>query len=163
LVAFGASLNDVEDENWQSWNRGQGVRPCDLKRILEAYEITETTTRFDNAPRSRGYHRSAFDDAVARYLSVCTPLKTGDMGDSPENIEETRHQPVTDVTRAVTAGDALVTGNANKNNGVTHVTRKSGGIDGEASCAACDGRGCPTCKPEDFGLPPKLKVIGGRV
>jgi hypothetical protein len=24
-------------------------------------------------------------------------------------------------------------------------------------CGACDGFGCPSCKPENFGLPPKRK------
>jgi hypothetical protein len=68
-----------------------------LARLLKALKIAPGTIRMDDGQTPKGYHRRAFDDAWARYLSRDPPVQTATtpqplsdkaFGDSPKRHNE---------------------------------------------------------------------------
>lgn len=45
------ALNDMEEEPWNLWRRGQGIRPYDVGRILKEFHVVATQTRADKKRR----------------------------------------------------------------------------------------------------------------
>jgi putative DNA primase/helicase len=56
-----------DEQGWATYNRGKPITPRQLARLLEGYGIRPKTVRF--GPHTpKGYDRSQFADAFARYL-----------------------------------------------------------------------------------------------
>jgi Protein of unknown function (DUF3631) len=64
-------LNKLEGRPWADYRRGQGISTNWLARTLDNFGIKPEpeALHFPDGDRGRGYLRSRFDDAFARYLS----------------------------------------------------------------------------------------------
>jgi Protein of unknown function (DUF3631) len=60
-----AALVAREEEPWFRWNRGDGMNPEALSRLLRPYRISPQHSR---DKKSRGYYAADFQDAWTRYL-----------------------------------------------------------------------------------------------
>jgi hypothetical protein len=69
LVSY---LNELEARPWADYRRGKGITEHWLVKRLEPFEIKPEPEALyfshDDGKRARGYLRSSFDDAFARYL-----------------------------------------------------------------------------------------------
>lgn len=65
IVAF---LMNLDDRPWGEMNKGRGMTKSILARLLKPFKIFPTTIRLDGDRTAKGYYRSAFEDAFARYL-----------------------------------------------------------------------------------------------
>jgi Protein of unknown function (DUF3631) len=63
-------LNQLEGRSWADYRRGQGISKNWLARTLHTFGIKPEpeALHFPDGNRGRGYLRSRFDDAFARYL-----------------------------------------------------------------------------------------------
>ena len=61
------ALNAIEGRPWAEWNRGKGLSPNGLARLLAPFAITPATIRTPTGT-PKGYQRAQFEDAFARYL-----------------------------------------------------------------------------------------------
>jgi hypothetical protein len=57
-----------EERPWATYNRGKQVTPRQMARLLSAYGVRSKTVRLGPSKTPKGYERSQFDDAFARYL-----------------------------------------------------------------------------------------------
>jgi putative DNA primase/helicase len=70
---------------WATWNRGKPISPRQLGRRLMEYDIAARTIRFGSGT-SKGFERSQFDDAWARYLAAPeSPPSVGNSVTSEQN------------------------------------------------------------------------------
>ena len=65
-----------EDRRWQEWNRGKGLTPYPLARLLREFGIKPRKLRFSTEKTAQGYELSAFAEAFRRYLPD-PPSQTG--------------------------------------------------------------------------------------
>lgn len=56
------ALNDMEEEPWPNWNKGEGLNAHGLGRLLGNYDIDSSSNG-----KVRGYKRRHFEDAWQRY------------------------------------------------------------------------------------------------
>ena len=63
-----AALVDDDEQGWATYNRGKPITPRQLARLLAGYGIRSKTVRF-GSHTPKGYERSQFTDAFARYLA----------------------------------------------------------------------------------------------
>lgn len=77
--------------SWATHNRGKPITPRQLAKLLSGYGIKPKTVRFGNST-PKGYERSQFDDAFARYLP------------DPGKMPQQRNEP----SKATDGGDARV-------------------------------------------------------
>ena len=61
-------LKEIDGQPWAEWNRGRGLTPDSLARLLKGFKIKPTTVRFPDRPVAKGYHFEDFRDAFSRYL-----------------------------------------------------------------------------------------------
>jgi Protein of unknown function (DUF3631)/Primase C terminal 2 (PriCT-2) len=61
------ALNSIEGRPWAEWNRGKGLSPNGLARLLAPFRIAPATIRTANGT-PKGYQLAQFEDAFARYL-----------------------------------------------------------------------------------------------
>jgi Protein of unknown function (DUF3631) len=64
-----ATLVSLEDRPWAEMNKGWPLKKTGLARLLKPFKIFPTTIRLDGDRTAKGYYRSNFEDAFARYLS----------------------------------------------------------------------------------------------
>jgi putative DNA primase/helicase len=62
----------LEESPWGDWRRGKPINQNQLAKLLKEFGIQSQSIRTD-AGVCRGYYRTAFDDAFARYLATSTP------------------------------------------------------------------------------------------
>jgi putative DNA primase/helicase len=62
------ALNSIEGRPWAEWNRGKGLTPNRLARMLAPFGIAPATVRMRDDTTPKGYLRSQFEDAFVRYL-----------------------------------------------------------------------------------------------
>lgn len=62
----------LEERPWEDFRRGKPMSTHQLAKILKEFGIQSQSIR-TNAGVQRGYYRTAFDDAFARYLATPTP------------------------------------------------------------------------------------------
>lgn len=60
---------DVE-ANWAAYNHGKHISPKQLAKLLGSYEIVSKTVRFGVHATAKGYDKTQFVDAWARYVDV---------------------------------------------------------------------------------------------
>jgi putative DNA primase/helicase len=72
-------LFGMQDRPWPTFNRGKGLRPARLARMLKPFGITPRTIRLDTGNTPKGYYLPAFEDAFARYLAVQTATTPHDI------------------------------------------------------------------------------------
>ena len=64
------ALNEDNEANWVTWNKGRGITARNLAKILKEFNITSNTIRIGVTERAKGYTKDQFSDAFARYLSL---------------------------------------------------------------------------------------------
>jgi hypothetical protein len=62
----------LEERPWGDFRRGKPISSAQLAKLLREFSIQSQSIRTD-AGVHRGYYRTAFDDAFARYLATPTP------------------------------------------------------------------------------------------
>jgi hypothetical protein len=70
-------LVHIADGPWQSWSRGRGLEPRSLARLLRPFRVEPHNLRLEDQI-VKGYERSDFTEAWARYLAPeasATPLQ----------------------------------------------------------------------------------------
>ena len=60
-------LVEIETPPWSEWNHGKPITPVGLSRLLKPFDIISRNIRVDDRIL-KGYLRTSFDDAWARYL-----------------------------------------------------------------------------------------------
>lgn len=61
-------LTGLEDRPWGEWSKGRPLSPAKLARMLAGYGVHPAGTLRIGSKTAKGYRRSAFADAWARYL-----------------------------------------------------------------------------------------------
>jgi len=77
-----AELNDMDDRRWADWFEGRPLSKSQLARLLEPFDVRPRGIRVgEKTPR--GYMRSDFEDAFARYLPCesATPQQSHETND----------------------------------------------------------------------------------
>lgn len=115
-------LSDRDESPWKDI-RGRALDDRGLAKRLKGYGIKSKTVRIEGKT-PKGYDAADFVDAWKRYLP--TPSESRHKGNSRHIFD-------------------------NENNFVADVADVAGAME-ERACPACNGLGCPTCKPEAFGL-----------
>lgn len=64
------ALNEDNEANWVTWNKGRGITARNLAKILKEFNITSNTIRIGVTERAKGYTKEQFSDAFTRYLSL---------------------------------------------------------------------------------------------
>lgn len=93
------ALNEDNEANWCTWNRGRGITARNLAKLLKEFGIVSNTIRIGMTERAKGYIKDQFSDAFTRYLStpcldtpnlsVTTGQVKGDSTDSQINKRDT--------------------------------------------------------------------------
>jgi hypothetical protein len=65
-----SELQTIEESPWATYNQGRPLSPRQLASQLAIYGIKSKTVRVGKFDTPKGYERSQFDDAFARYLSA---------------------------------------------------------------------------------------------
>lgn len=151
-------LFNMADAPWNTWGKnGNGLTTFMLKQWLKDYGIKPYAVKVAGKA-VKGYHQKQFKEELARYPQPET--EGGGYHGYPGYVADNKNNDVTEVTEvtggtasdgdradgAINAADDVV----QTVRGLLHCT--------DHICTACDGRGCPTCQPEAFGLPPRVKV-----
>jgi putative DNA primase/helicase len=63
-----ALLVEREDRPWSEFRGGKALTANTLARLLKPFEVFPQSIRLDDGTTPKGYHRTRFDDAFARYL-----------------------------------------------------------------------------------------------
>jgi Protein of unknown function (DUF3631) len=63
------ALAEMEDRPWPEFNHGKPITKQKLSRMLKKFQIISATKR-DGTATFKGYNRSSFDDAFARYAPL---------------------------------------------------------------------------------------------
>jgi hypothetical protein len=92
-----AALVADDERPWSTYNRGKPMTPRQLAKHLSVYGIKSKTVRLGERNTPKGYERSQFDDAFARYLQQAekrppqrndSPGPTGDKSRPPPAQEQ---------------------------------------------------------------------------
>jgi Protein of unknown function (DUF3631) len=68
------ALSMLEGRPWQDWARGKPITPNQLARQLAPFGVRPKTMRTGALQQpAKGYERSDFNDAIARYLPQIGP------------------------------------------------------------------------------------------
>ena len=78
-----AALVEDDEKPWATYNRGKPLTPRQLSKQLAAYNIKTKTVRFKNET-PKGFERTQFEDAFARYLSPPPSPETQQRNETPE-------------------------------------------------------------------------------
>ncbi len=60
-------LKEIETSPWADWNKGKGLTPNGLSRLLKPFEVSPRAVKVENKTL-RGYLRNSLSDAWQRYL-----------------------------------------------------------------------------------------------
>jgi Protein of unknown function (DUF3631) len=85
LVEFMASL---EDRPWAEYRRDKPISKAQLARLLKPLKISSGSVRLPDGRTPKGYHRSQFEDAFARYLpsqNATTPQPAENLASQPDS------------------------------------------------------------------------------
>ena len=63
-------LKAREEEPWYRWNKGEGITPESLAKLLRPYDVNP---QHNKTRTQRGYHASDFGEAWTRYLPYLSP------------------------------------------------------------------------------------------
>lgn len=63
------ALNEDNEANWCTWNRGKGITARNLAKILKEFSIVSNTIRIGFSNPAKGYIKDQFNDAFKRYLT----------------------------------------------------------------------------------------------
>jgi hypothetical protein len=90
-------LIKIEGRPWAEWKGGKPLTQNSLARLLRKFEIIPGTIRLSANHFAKGYYRTAFDDAFARYLpsQTVTPSQLNNDGHCDALQSVTRGKPVT--------------------------------------------------------------------
>jgi hypothetical protein len=95
-AALVEALNGSDDMPYGGWNDGTGIKTRELGWKLKPYGIHANTIRTDEGKTPKGYRRTWFEDAWARYLpsSALTTATTATTGSQTQKqAEEQPTQP----------------------------------------------------------------------
>ena len=69
------ALKEKKESPWSDWNRGKGLTPNGLAKLLKPFDIRSKTMRiFED--RRKGYDLGGFSDAFDRYIPLAPPVST---------------------------------------------------------------------------------------
>jgi hypothetical protein len=119
------TLINRDETPWGEEGKKPALSSRGLANLLKPYGIKSRTVRIGEFT-NKGYLAADFVDAWNRYLDPSEVIR------HKRNI---RHN---------------IDNNNNNVTDVTDVTDRPGEI-----CTACDGFGCPSCKPENYGMMPR--------
>lgn len=91
-------LNGLTESPWADWNRGKGLTPNALARLLKPFGIESATMRID-ADLLKGYRKKSFTDAFTRYIppdATVTTLQSNNFNDLEQNQSVTSKYNVTE-------------------------------------------------------------------
>ena len=73
-------LQELEDRPWSDFRRGKPISARHLGDMLRSFKILPTTIRFSDNKVAKGYKKSSFENAFARYLPdfAVTPLQVNE-------------------------------------------------------------------------------------
>jgi hypothetical protein len=77
-----SSLNEIQTSPWGEWNRGKGLTPHTLSRLLKPFGVYPKTIRVGEST-PKGYEREQFTDSFARYLP-CALYPPSESATSPQ-------------------------------------------------------------------------------
>ena len=63
-----AHLHEMEDRPWSDFRRGKPLAARTLGDMLRSFKILPNTIRFSDDNVAKGYKKTAFENAFARYL-----------------------------------------------------------------------------------------------
>lgn len=92
------SLCADEDAPWCTWNKGKPMRQRQLTSRLKEFGITARDVRIGKKVKS-GFHRNAFQDVFARYLSPAPP------SGNATSLQSSNHAGCSDFGNATQGGD----------------------------------------------------------
>jgi hypothetical protein len=81
-------LNEIEDAPWAELSRGRPLTKNKLARLLKAFGIVPKGTVRIDVKTSKGYERTAFDNAWRRYLPL-SPLEGAVQTDTTTQVSKT--------------------------------------------------------------------------
>ncbi|AWM81565.1 hypothetical protein DKL61_15140 [Gammaproteobacteria bacterium ESL0073] len=105
------ALNEDNEANWVTWNKGRGITARNLAKILKEFNILSNTIRIGINNPAKGYTKEQFNDAFTRYLSLSsqdTPLlsvTTLHVKEHNKNSQNTERYNNTNVTDKKTPKD----------------------------------------------------------
>lgn len=67
-----SKLGEIETSPWADWNRGKGLTPNSVAKLLKDFKVGPKKIR-EGETTLRGYRRDSFDEAFARYLPKNVP------------------------------------------------------------------------------------------
>jgi putative DNA primase/helicase len=92
-------LGQLEDQPWDTYNKGWPVTPRQIAQLLKQYGIKPKTVRLTADQTPKGYSLDQFEDAFARYLSmeVIKPPQCNDASQAAQVVdssvaEQTQHE-----------------------------------------------------------------------
>jgi len=90
-------LQAMEDRPWPEWSRGKPVSARQLARLLSGFGIKSKLVRIGPGDPKKGYEKTAFDDAFARYTPAqkVTELQPKETGAYSDNLSVTTENLVT--------------------------------------------------------------------
>jgi putative DNA primase/helicase len=117
-----AALIEDDEKPWAGYNRGFPIKPAQVAKRLREYGISSNTIRV-LCTTKKGYMRTQFADAFARYLFVDSLNPAVPVTPSQANADAgLTVTPVLPVTDAKVTGNAGVTREANAHAGCDGVT-----------------------------------------
>jgi hypothetical protein len=159
-------LRDVPESEWAADDKGNHLTARGLAMMLRPYGIKSKNLRI-NELIMKGYESTTFRDAWNRYVLPFrsiryTATSATSATDTPSSRYSRYHVADEDEQNQSCTGCSGVADDIGvAASGVAEVADAADNpfIKDQPTvayvCTACDGRGCPHCKPENYGLPPK--------
>jgi hypothetical protein len=142
-IATTALLERLCDRDESPWADiyGKPLNDRGLARRLRPYGVKSRDVAV-SGKCLKGYAAESFYDVWNRYLPACA-LPKGDEGDKRDKIDN-KNKIIADIADIADREAKDSQDGPRKLNG----REKLQGI----TCRACDGKGCPTCMPKQFGI-----------
>jgi len=78
-----AKLKEIQTSPWEDWNKGKGLTPHSLSKLLKDFKIGPKTIR-TAAGTPKGYDRESFTEAWGRYIPAHTHIPGFQSATSPQ-------------------------------------------------------------------------------
>jgi hypothetical protein len=91
-------LQKIEESPWATYNHGHPVSPRQIASQLAIYGIKSKTVRVGKFDTPKGYERSQFEDAFARYLNPTTVSADADDASGSAHIPDAQAPAINVIT-----------------------------------------------------------------
>ena len=86
------ALAAMEDRPWPEWRKGRTITVRQIARLLSPFGIAPGTIRAADGSTPKGYRKSAFKDAFARYLPIRSATPPQPAGNPGFSVNLIRHK-----------------------------------------------------------------------